>query len=81
MPFGIGLPEIFVLLIVAVAIFGSKRVSEVAKDLGEASTEFSKAKKDLDKVIDKVGKEIETQITDSQEPSKTKKAKESKKAD
>lgn len=44
----IGTPEILVIILLLVIIFGGNKVSEVAKGLGEATREVKKAKKDLE---------------------------------
>ena len=40
MPFGIGIPEILILLLVALLIFGPKRLPEMGRSLGRGMREF-----------------------------------------
>ena len=40
----IGLPEIALIVFVALLLFGAKRIPELAKALGRASNEYKKAK-------------------------------------
>lgn len=40
MPFNLGLPEVLVLLALALVIFGPKRLPELGKSLGEALMNF-----------------------------------------
>ena len=42
----IGLPELLVILVVAVLLFGGKKIPEVAKGLGEGIKNFKHAMKD-----------------------------------
>ncbi len=50
----IGLPELLVILVVAVLLFGGKKIPEVAKGLGEGIKSFKDAlKTDSDHVDDK----------------------------
>ena len=40
MPFGIGVPEILILLLVALLVFGPKRLPEMGRSLGRGMREF-----------------------------------------
>ena len=53
MPFGIGLPEILILLLVALLIFGPKRLPEMGRSLGKGMREFkdSVSGKDDDEAV------------------------------
>lgn len=57
----IGIPEIILILVVVLLIFGGKRIPELARSLGRAKYEYKKAKetiekeaKDLEKSVDAV---------------------------
>jgi len=45
--FGIGVPELLVILVVALLVLGPKRLPEVAKALGKGLAEFRRATSDL----------------------------------
>jgi sec-independent protein translocase protein TatB len=45
--FGIGVPELLVILVVALIVLGPKRLPEVAKTLGKGLAEFRRATSDL----------------------------------
>lgn len=45
--FGIGIPELMVIMVVALIVLGPKRLPEVAKALGKALAEFRRATSDL----------------------------------
>lgn len=45
--FGIGLPELLVILVVALLVLGPKRLPEVARTLGKGLAEFRRATADI----------------------------------
>jgi sec-independent protein translocase protein TatA len=45
--FGIGTPELIVILVIVFLIFGAKRIPDIGKGLGGAIREFRQVKKEL----------------------------------
>ena len=43
MPFGVSLPELLILLVVLLLVFGAKRLPEMGKSLGKGMREFKDA--------------------------------------
>lgn len=73
----IGIPEIILILVVVLLIFGGKRIPELARSLGRAKYEYKKAKetiekeaKDLEKSVDAVA---EADAAKSEDSSKSEK--------
>jgi TatA/E family protein of Tat protein translocase len=66
--FGLGMPEILLILAIALIVIGPQKLPEVAKTLGKAMGEFKRSAQDLKNSID-----IETTVNDTKpKPVKTK---------
>ena len=62
----IGIPEIILIVVVVLLLFGAKRIPELARSRGRAENEYKKAKdalkeeaEDLQKTVEKAGEKKE----------------------
>ncbi len=63
--FGIGLPELLVILVVALIVLGPKRLPDVAKALGRGLAEFRRATSDLTEELRSAQQLIEREARDA----------------
>ncbi|MDZ7807034.1 MAG: twin-arginine translocase TatA/TatE family subunit [Gracilimonas sp.] len=54
----LGAPEILIIAIVILVLFGAKRIPELARGLGQGIKEFRQASKDIKKEIEDSSKDI-----------------------
>jgi sec-independent protein translocase protein TatA len=65
MGFGsIGMPELLIILLVVLLLFGAKRLPELAKGLGKGIREFKDATKQVEKEFKEIEKEEDEKKTD-----------------
>lgn len=58
--FGLGVPELIIILLIIVIIFGAKKLPEIGSGLGRGITNFKKAMKDHDSLEAKKTDDEET---------------------
>jgi Tat protein translocase TatB subunit len=66
--FNIGMPELLVILTVALIVLGPKRLPEVARALGKAMAEFRKATSGLSQELENAKAMLEDEARKASEP-------------
>ena len=67
----IGMPELIIIFIIALVIFGPRKLPELGRSLGRSLTEFKRASNDLRSTLEE---EIRVEDTPTPEPPKPKAA-------
>ncbi|HEX3031813.1 MAG TPA: twin-arginine translocase TatA/TatE family subunit [Bacillota bacterium] len=68
---GLGVPELILILVVALIIFGPGKLPEVGKALGKGISEFKKASSDIQKDFVQAMEDKQEQIGDKVSQTKT----------
>jgi sec-independent protein translocase protein TatA len=61
--FGIGLPEMILILVIALLVFGPKKLPEIGRSLGKAIRGFQDASKEFENEFKREAQEIEDSVT------------------
>lgn len=57
--FGLGLPELIVIFVIALVVFGPKKLPDLGKSIGRAMSEFKKAQQEFQDSVQAEMKEVE----------------------
>jgi sec-independent protein translocase protein TatA len=67
-----GTPEIIIIAIIILVLFGAKRIPDLAKGLGQGIKEFRKASKDIKKEIEDSSRDIDDAVNSEETKSNSK---------
>ena len=65
--FGIGMPEMILILAIALIVIGPKKLPDLAKSLGRAMREFKKATEEIKKEINDNSSDVVKDIKDMED--------------
>ncbi len=68
---GFGSMEIFIILLIALVVFGPQKLPEMGRSLGKAIREFKSAGDEIKDEITKAADELENDIDDKNDPPKS----------
>ncbi len=66
--FGIGMPELIIIFVIALIVIGPHKLPELARSLGKGLAEFKKASEDFQRNIHEETRKQEEKISDQQQP-------------
>ncbi len=68
----LGAPEILIIAIMILVLFGAKRIPELARGLGQGIKEFRQASKDIKKEIEESSRDIDDAVNNEETSAKSK---------
>jgi|ERR1700730_9227547 sec-independent protein translocase protein TatA len=67
----LGGPDLIIILLIVLVLFGAKKIPELFKGLGQGMNEFRKAREEFDREIRSAGQDPKTQPPTVQQPQQT----------
>lgn len=61
--FEIGLTELIIIILVLIIFFGSKRITQLAREAGKTTKELKKVKREYKKALEELQKEVDEDKT------------------
>jgi len=70
---GLGTGEIILILVLALLLFGAKKLPELARSLGKSLHEFKKGTKEISDELQQAGNEVEEAVKEADKPAEEEK--------
>ena len=64
----IGMPEMVMIFVIILLLFGAKKLPELARGIGKSMGEFKKAREDFEREITQAETEVKTKAPEVKEP-------------
>src|SRR6202050_5272705 len=61
-----GGPDLFIILLIVLVLFGAKKLPELARSLGQSMNEFRKAREEFDKELHQAGQDLKASPQNTQ---------------
>src|ERR1700745_3730832 len=62
----LGGPDLFIILLIVLVLFGAKKLPELARSLGQSMNEFRKAREEFDKELHQAGQDLKSSPQNTQ---------------
>ena len=63
-----GGPDLFIILLIVLVLFGAKKLPELARSLGQSMNEFRKAREEFDRELHTAANDVKNQPQQSYQP-------------
>ncbi len=68
MPFGLGMGEMIIALVIILLLFGAKRIPEIAGSIGKGINQFKRSINDVEKSVTESDTSYRTEVRKSEPP-------------
>jgi sec-independent protein translocase protein TatA len=62
----LGGPDLFIILLIVLVLFGAKKLPELARSLGQSMNEFRKAREEFNKELHQAGQGMKSSVQNTQ---------------